>query len=100
MPAQVIKITGARQHNLNNLHPEIARLGKSSLAFDALAGRTSPVPKERSKSSSQVVEQFCADEQNEWCPPAQSHPTKCGLRGSAAGVFPSFCTAGAGRRIR
>ena len=42
MPAQVIKITGARQHNLNNLHPEIARLGKSSLAFDALAGRTSP----------------------------------------------------------
>src|SRR6266513_739150 len=47
MPAQVIKITGARQHNLKNLHVEIPReklvvitglsgSGKSSLAFDTL----------------------------------------------------------------
>src|SRR5438876_519932 len=47
MPAQVIKISGARQHNLNNLHVEIPReklvvisglsgSGKSSLAFDTL----------------------------------------------------------------
>src|SRR6266403_4189355 len=47
MPAQVIKISGARQHNLKNLHVEIARekfvvitglsgSGKSSLAFDTL----------------------------------------------------------------
>src|SRR5438874_626959 len=47
MPAQVIKITGARQHNLKNLHLEIPReklvvitglsgSGKSSLAFDTL----------------------------------------------------------------
>src|SRR4029079_4986863 len=47
MPAQTIKITGARQHNLKNLHVEIAReklvvitglsgSGKSSLAFDTL----------------------------------------------------------------
>src|SRR5438046_1699801 len=45
MPAQVIKISGARQHNLKNLHVEIPReklvvitglsgSGKSSLAFD------------------------------------------------------------------
>src|SRR5216110_1826311 len=47
MPAQVIKITGARQHNLKNLSLEIPReklvvitgmsgSGKSSLAFDTL----------------------------------------------------------------
>src|SRR4029077_11761439 len=47
MPAQVIKIIGARQHNLKNLHGEIPReklvvitglrgSGKSSLAFDTL----------------------------------------------------------------
>src|SRR3979411_1026957 len=47
MPAQVIKISGARQHNLKNLHVEIPReklvvitglsgSGKSSLAFDRL----------------------------------------------------------------
>src|SRR6476660_10418266 len=47
MPAQTIKITGARQHNLKNLHVEIPReklvvitglsgSGKSSLAFDTL----------------------------------------------------------------
>ena len=47
MPAQVIKIGGARQHNLKNLHVEIPReklvvitglsgSGKSSLAFDTL----------------------------------------------------------------
>ncbi len=47
MPTQVIKITGARQHNLKNLHLEIPReklvvvtglsgSGKSSLAFDTL----------------------------------------------------------------
>src|SRR6266568_5681743 len=45
MPAQVIKISGARQHNLKNLHVEIPReklvvitglsgSGKSSVAFD------------------------------------------------------------------
>src|SRR5260221_11548739 len=47
MPAEVIKITGARQHNLRNLTLEIPReklvvitgmsgSGKSSLAFDTL----------------------------------------------------------------
>ena len=47
MPVQVIKISGARQHNLKNLHVEIPRekfvvitglrdSGKSSLAFDTL----------------------------------------------------------------
>ncbi len=47
MPAQVIKISGARQHNLKNLHVELPReklvvvtglsgSGKSSLAFDTL----------------------------------------------------------------
>src|SRR2546430_11054219 len=47
MPAQVIKISGARQHNLKNLHVEIPReklvvitglsgSGQSSLAFDTL----------------------------------------------------------------
>ncbi|PYL08714.1 MAG: excinuclease ABC subunit UvrA [Verrucomicrobia bacterium] len=47
MPAQVIKVSGARQHNLKNLHVEIPReklvvitglsgSGKSSLAFDTL----------------------------------------------------------------
>src|SRR6476469_1719700 len=47
MPAEAIKITGARQHNLKNLHVEIPReklvvitglsgSGKSSLAFDTL----------------------------------------------------------------
>ena len=47
MPAEVIKISGARQHNLKNLHLEIPReklvvitglsgSGKSSLAFDTL----------------------------------------------------------------
>lgn len=47
MPAELIKITGARQHNLKNLHLEIPReklvvitglsgSGKSSLAFDTL----------------------------------------------------------------
>jgi excinuclease ABC subunit A len=47
MPAQVIKISGARQHNLKNLHLKIPReklvvitglsgSGKSSLAFDTL----------------------------------------------------------------
>jgi len=47
MPSQVIKISGARQHNLKNLHVEIPRekfvvitglsgSGKSSLAFDTL----------------------------------------------------------------
>ena len=47
MPAEVIKIVGARQHNLKNLHLEIPReklvvitglsgSGKSSLAFDTL----------------------------------------------------------------
>jgi excinuclease ABC subunit A len=47
MPEQVIKISGARQHNLKNLHVEIPReklvvitglsgSGKSSLAFDTL----------------------------------------------------------------
>ncbi len=47
MPAQAIKISGARQHNLKNLHLEIPReklvvitglsgSGKSSLAFDTL----------------------------------------------------------------
>ena len=47
MPAQTIKISGARQHNLRNLHVEIPReklvvitglsgSGKSSLAFDTL----------------------------------------------------------------
>jgi excinuclease ABC subunit A len=47
MPAEVIKIVGARQHNLKNLHVEIPReklvvitglsgSGKSSLAFDTL----------------------------------------------------------------
>ncbi|MDQ6912058.1 MAG: excinuclease ABC subunit UvrA [Verrucomicrobiota bacterium] len=47
MPAQTIKISGARQHNLKNLHLEIPReklvvitglsgSGKSSLAFDTL----------------------------------------------------------------
>src|SRR5947207_9219101 len=47
MPAQVIKIVGARQHNLKNLKVEIPReklvvitglsgSGKSSLAFDTL----------------------------------------------------------------
>src|SRR5438876_11472198 len=47
MPAQIIKITGARQHNLKNLQLEIPReklvvitglsgSGKSSLAFDTL----------------------------------------------------------------
>ena len=47
MPAQVIKISGARQHNLKNLHAELPReklvvitglsgSGKSSLAFDTL----------------------------------------------------------------
>src|ERR1700751_3740651 len=47
MPAQVIKISGARQHNLKNLHVELPReklvvitglsgSGKSSLAFDTI----------------------------------------------------------------
>src|ERR1700737_3985659 len=47
MPAQVIKISGARQHNLKNLHVELPReklgvlpglsgAGKSSLAFDTV----------------------------------------------------------------
>src|SRR5438132_2883856 len=47
MPAQVIKISGARQHNLKNLHVELPQdklvvitgligSGKSSLAFDTL----------------------------------------------------------------
>src|SRR5436853_7888236 len=47
MPAQVIKISGARQHNLKNLHVEIPRekfvvitglrgSGKYSMAFDTL----------------------------------------------------------------
>jgi excinuclease ABC subunit A len=47
MPAEVIKISGARQHNLKNLHVELPRQklvvitglsgsGKSSLAFDTL----------------------------------------------------------------
>ena len=47
MPAEAIKIVGARQHNLKNLHLEIPReklvvitglsgSGKSSLAFDTL----------------------------------------------------------------
>src|SRR6202045_3030739 len=47
MPPQVIKISGARQHNLKNLHVEIPReklvvitglsgSGKSSLAFDTI----------------------------------------------------------------
>src|ERR1700730_14859637 len=47
MPAEVIRISGARQHNLKNLHVEIPRerlvvitglsgSGKSSLAFDTL----------------------------------------------------------------
>src|SRR3989440_6390515 len=47
MPAQVIKISGARQHNLKNLHVDLPRYklvvitglsgsGKSSLAFDTL----------------------------------------------------------------
>jgi excinuclease ABC subunit A len=47
MPAEVIKISGARQHNLKNLHVEVPRekmvvitglsgSGKSSLAFDTL----------------------------------------------------------------
>src|SRR4026209_509138 len=47
MPAQTIKISGARQHNLKNLHVAIPReklvvitglsgSGKSSLAFDTL----------------------------------------------------------------
>src|ERR1700719_3080441 len=47
MPAQTIKISGARQHNLKNLHVELPReklvvitglsgSGKSSLAFDTL----------------------------------------------------------------
>src|SRR4030081_3427641 len=47
MPAQVIKISGARQHNLKNLHVELPReklvvvtglsgSGKSALAFDTL----------------------------------------------------------------
>ena len=47
MPAQVIKISGARQHNLKNIHVELPReklvvitglsgSGKSSLAFDTL----------------------------------------------------------------
>ena len=47
MPAQAIKIIGARQHNLKNLNVEIPReklvvitglsgSGKSSLAFDTL----------------------------------------------------------------
>ena len=47
MPAQVIKIIGARQHNLKNLNVEIPReklvvitglsgSGKSSLAFDII----------------------------------------------------------------
>jgi len=47
MPAQVIRISGARQHNLKNLHVELPReklvvitglsgSGKSSLAFDTL----------------------------------------------------------------
>src|SRR5438132_301180 len=47
MPAEVIKISGARQHNLKNLHVELPReklvvitglsgSGKSSLAFDTL----------------------------------------------------------------
>src|SRR4029079_6749717 len=47
MPAQTIKISGARQHNLKNLHVEIPReklvvitglscSGESSLAFDTL----------------------------------------------------------------
>jgi excinuclease ABC subunit A len=47
MPAEVIKISGARQHNLKNLQVEIPReklvvitglsgSGKSSLAFDTL----------------------------------------------------------------
>src|ERR1039457_3763115 len=47
MPAEVIKISGARQHNLKNLHVEIPREklvvitglsgpGKSSLAFSTL----------------------------------------------------------------
>ena len=47
MPAEVIKIIGARQHNLKNLYLEIPReklvvitglsgSGKSSLAFDTL----------------------------------------------------------------
>src|SRR6201997_4278622 len=47
MPAQVIKISGARQHNLKNLHVEIPReklvvitglsgSGETSLAFDTL----------------------------------------------------------------
>src|SRR6201998_1902598 len=47
MPAKTIKISGARQHNLKNLHLEIPReklvvitgmsgSGKSSLAFDTL----------------------------------------------------------------
>jgi len=47
MPAEVIKIVGARQHNLKNLTVEIPReklvvitglsgSGKSSLAFDTL----------------------------------------------------------------
>jgi excinuclease ABC subunit A len=47
MPAEAIKLSGARQHNLKNLHFEIPReklvvitglsgSGKSSLAFDTL----------------------------------------------------------------
>src|SRR4026208_248657 len=47
MPAQTIRISGARQHNLKNLHVQIPRhqlvvitglsgSGKSSLAFDTL----------------------------------------------------------------
>ena len=60
MPAQVIKISGARQHNLKNLNLEIPReklvvitglsgSGKSSLAFDipALSFRIKRIKRER-----------------------------------------------------
>src|SRR5207249_1781884 len=77
MPAQVIKISGARQHNLKNLHVEFPReklvvitglsgSGKSSLAFDTLYAEGQRRYVERlSAYARQIVDQILAYEP-EW----------------------------------